>query len=215
MKGIVFDLDGTLVDSLAATFDAFNHGITLMGGKTHTPQEIMAYFGPGENEIFAQILGPEKAADAYQACRSYLDDHLVRVPLHEGIGELLESIKSAGIPISIVTGRSWNTTEMILKHHALLDRFITVIANDHVSAPKPSSEGIRLALSRMKLEPKDIIYVGDSSVDIQAAQSAGAGSIAALWDLLANREELSKYTPHHWAETPSRVWEIFHQELTP
>lgn len=209
LKGIVFDLDGTLVDSLSATFDAFNHGITQMGGRRHTPAEIMEYFGPGEREIFAQIVGRERAPRAYELCKAYMDENLGRAPLHGGVEELLENLKAAGVPISIVTGRSWDTTELILKHHRLLDRFVTVVANDHVDSPKPSPEGIRLALGRMRLEPSEVFYVGDSWVDIRAARSAGCPGVAALWDLMAAREHLAPHDPHHWAEKPAEIWELW------
>jgi HAD superfamily hydrolase (TIGR01549 family) len=205
VKGVVFDLDGTLVDSLKTTFDAFNHGIVLCGGRVHTPDEIMAYFGPGEGEIFAQIVGRERAKEAYAACRRYLDEHIADVPLHDGVEEMLEELQDRRIPISIVTGRSWNTTEVILKHHGILDRFVTVIANDHVPLPKPAPNGIQLALERMAFRPEDIAYVGDSVVDIQASRSAGARSVAALWDRLASREALANHDPHHWASHPSEL----------
>lgn len=208
-KGIVFDLDGTLVNSLAATFDAFNYGITQMGGKKHTPAEIMAYFGQGEDKIFTQIVGPEKAKAAYAACIAYTDQNMGQIPLHDGVDEILEKLKSASTPISICTGRSWATTEMILKRHGILDRFITVVADDHVKSPKPSPEGLTLALSRMKLEPRDVLFVGDSPVDIMAAHSGGAQGVAALWDLLADKEKLTLSKPHHWATHPNEILEIF------
>lgn len=208
---MIFDLDGTLVDSLSTTFDAFNFGITQLGGKRHTPQEIMKYFGTGEDQIFAQILGPDKANQAYAACREYLDAHLNHVPLHSGAGELLENAKSAEIPISIFTGRSWNTTELILKHHGILDRFVTVIANDHVGLPKPSPEGLHLALSRMNLSPEEVLFIGDSPADMIASRAAGSRGIAALWDLLADRNLMEPYQPHHWANHPNDVWEYWNQ----
>lgn len=209
LRGIVFDLDGTLIDSLALTFDAFNHGILSQGGKRHTPQEIMKYFGTGEDRIFAAILGEDKAAPAYDACRIYQDENLHKMPLHHGTGELLETLKSTGVPISIFTGRSWTTTEMILKHHRLLDRFVTVVANDHVGLPKPSPEGLHLALSRMKLSPEEVFFVGDSPADMMAARTAGARGVAALWDLLADRVLMEPYEPHHWAKSPAEVWEFW------
>ncbi len=208
IKGIVFDLDGTLVDSLSTTFDAFNYGILKLGGRKHTPEEIMRYFGTGEGEIFAQILGAEKAEAAYQACRDYTDEHLAQIPLHSGVGELLEKLKSTGIPIAIFTGRSWPTTEMILKYHRLLDRFITVVANDHVSSPKPSPEGLHLVLSRMKIEASQTLFVGDSPMDMIASQRAGSRGVAALWDLQAERQALEPHEPHHWAQHPLDVWEV-------
>ncbi|MEK6578647.1 MAG: HAD-IA family hydrolase [Bdellovibrionota bacterium] len=209
LKGIVFDLDGTLIDSLAVTIDAFNHGITTHGGRKHTPKEILAHFGPGEGQIFAKILGPEKAASAYEASRKYTDDHKNKMPLHPGIGELLEQLKSSGVPISIFTGRSWETTELILKHHRLLDRFVTVVANDHVSMAKPSPEGLYLCLERMKLKPDEILFIGDSPSDMIAARAAKSRGVGALWDLLATKKSLEIYQPDHYAERPEEIWEIW------
>ncbi len=81
MKSIVFDLDGTRVDALAATFEAFNHGFTLFGAPALSPREIMKYFGAGEGEIFAQIVGRGNADQAYEAARLSMDNNLHRVSL--------------------------------------------------------------------------------------------------------------------------------------
>ena len=209
MRGIVFDLDGTLVDSLSVTIAAFNAGFVSQGGKRHTPQEVLSYFGQGEGDIFSRVVGPERSAAAYEVCRQYLDDHIDDVPLHLGVPELLNEVDLLQIPVSIFTGRSWQTTEMILKHHGILDRFLTVVASDHVGSSKPSPEGLLLALKRMKLEPAEVLMVGDSPLDIRAAHRAGAQGVAALWDLQADRKRLEIERPHHWSEKPGRVIEIF------
>ncbi len=211
IQGIVFDLDGTLVDSLGVTFDAFNHGILQAGGKKHTPDEIMHYFGTGEDEIFKQILGQDSAPQAFSEFRDYMDAHLTQVPLHSGAGDLLEKLKSKAVPISIFTGRSWDTTEMILRYHGLLDRFITIVAHDHVDFPKPSPAGLHIALSKMKLQPTEVLFVGDSPVDMMASRAAGAPGVAALWDLLAKRELMAPHAPSHWATQPQQVWEIYEE----
>jgi HAD superfamily hydrolase (TIGR01509 family) len=211
LKGVVFDLDGTLVDSLGTTFDAFNYAIVQLGGKTHTPAEIMAHFGTGESQIFARILDEARAEPAYALSCQYMDKNIEKVPLHEGVGDLLEKFKSSDIPISIFTGRSWNTTKLILEHHGLLDRFITVVANDHVSKPKPSPEGLVLALARMKLMPNEVFFVGDSPMDMIAGKKAGSPSIAALWDLIAQKNLLESCDPAHFAEHPRHIWDIWEQ----
>ncbi|MEK6705870.1 MAG: HAD-IA family hydrolase [Bdellovibrionota bacterium] len=211
LKGIIFDLDGTLVDSLSVTFDAFNYAITKHGGQKQTNEQIMSYFGPGEKEIFSKIVGARNAAQAYKDCWSYLDTNLDNVPLHNGIGELLNYFKENNIPASVVTGRSWNTTETILKHHGLLERFVTIVTNDHVNFPKPSPEGLFLALKTMNLQPEQAMYIGDSPVDIQAARSAGSHEVAALWDSMTKRETLEPYQPSYWAETPGEIKKIWDQ----
>jgi len=208
IRGIVFDLDGTLADSLSMTFDAFNHAITRLGGKRHSPQEIMAYFGAGEGAIFAKILGQERADEAYELSMKYTDEHLGEVPLFTGIPELLAKMEKAKIPCSIFTGRSWPTTQLILEHHGLSNRFETVVCHDHVRESKPSPEGLHLCLERMRLHPQEVLFVGDSHHDIRAGHSAGSRPVAALWDLLADRELLARYKPSHFAETPDELWEL-------
>ena len=210
LKGIVFDLDGTLVDSLSVTFDGFNHAFLKLGSRKHTPQEIMKHFGVGERQIFAQMVGEANADAAYTLFTEYMTHAMGRVPMHSGAREVLEFVKSCQIPTAIVTGRGWTTTEIILKHHGILDQFITVVAHDHVKAGKPSPEGILLALSRMKLAPSEVMYVGDNWADTKAARAAGSISVAALWDHLADRSEIAPHEPHHWAEHPRdilKIWE--------
>ncbi|MBC7691336.1 MAG: HAD family hydrolase [Methylotenera sp.] len=213
LKGIVFDLDGTLADSLSVTFDGFNHVFMAYGAPELTPHQIMAYFGTGEREIIAQVIGEEVDAEvaheAYVKFCKFTDDSLEKIPFHKGAEELLELLKSNGVPVAIVTGRSWATTQAILNHHRVMDRFVKVIAHDHVTKPKPAPDGILLALDAMKLRGEEIMYVGDSHMDILAAKAAGAQSVAALWDFMANREELEKYGPHHYAKTPHQVWEAY------
>jgi pyrophosphatase PpaX len=214
LKGIVFDLDGTLADSLTVTFEAFNHVFNVHGAPILTPKEIMRYFGTGEREILAAVIGEKASYPGYETFCRYTSEAMTRIPFHSGALDLIERLKSEGVPMAIVTGRSWTTTETILKHHRVLDRFITVVAHDHVSLPKPSPEGIQLALQRMSLSGEQIMYVGDSHMDIQAAKAARAQSVAALWDPLASREVLEKQEPHHYAESPAQVWDAFKQALS-
>ncbi len=204
-KGILFDLDGTLIDSLSMTFDAFNHGVTRFGGMALTPMEISAHFGPGEDKIFEKLVGPEKAPAAYLASIEYTNANLHRVPLHDGIAELLENLRRTKIPLAIVTGRSWSTTEILLKHHGLLGAFKTIIANDHVPRPKPFPDGVKLASDHLNTTPEHTWFIGDSPVDMLAARSAGSLGIAALWDVTADRERIAVGEPGFWAKEPRDI----------
>lgn len=211
IKGLVFDLDGTLIDSLAVTIDAFNHGIMHFGHTKKSSQEILAYFGPGEGEIFSKILGPENSPTAYAVARAHMDAYVGKIPLHEGVKELLEGVKSLGLPYSIFTGRGQETTEMILNHHGIREEFVTVVTSDHVDQPKPSPEGLYKCLKKMKMKPEDVFFIGDSPVDMQAARSSGAIGVAALWDLMSVRSSMEAWTPAHYAEKPKTIWEILNR----
>lgn len=204
-RGVLFDLDGTLVDSLSVTVEAFNQGILSQGGKRHTFEELSRYFGPRESKVFEAIVGEDLADAAYSVCRAYLDQNMGRLPLHAGVREVLDSLKQASVPVSIVTGRSWDTTELILKHHGILDRFVTVVADNHVSQPKPAPDGLALALGRMGLGPKEVFYVGDSGMDMLAAKRVGCAGVAALWDRLANPAQLALHAPAFFARDPAQV----------
>lgn len=208
LKGVVFDLDGTLVDSLKVTFEAFNHGIVAAGAEPPSAEKLSSYFGPGEDKIFEAIVGKTLAPIAYKACRDFLNERLQEVPLHAGVLEMLDELKSRNMPISIFTGRSWNTTEIILNHHNLNERFVSVVANDHAPKPKPSGSGLLLTAKKMQLEPNELLYVGDSAVDIYAAHSAGSLSAGALWDDRANRQQLVNARAHHLLIKPGDLFQL-------
>ena len=210
---VLFDLDGTLIDSLSVTFAGFNAGIVSQGGRPHTPDEIIAYFGPGEREIFAQIIGRDRAMAAYKAYCDYIETEMTRCPLHEGVSELLDALKRNDVPVAIVTGRCSLTARTMLEHHGLYDRFITVIANDNVKESKPSPEGLLIALQRVGREGRESLYVGDNWVDMKAANGSGCRAIGALWDAGADRAALEQHRPYGFATEPGQILG-FWRELT-
>lgn len=209
LKGIVFDLDGTLVDSLNLTYDAFNRGITSQGGMLHTPQEISRYFGPGEIEIFSQIVGSERAQAAMNSFHTYFMENISQAPKHHGIDELLLSLAELKIPCAIFTGRGRVTTDMLLEFHQWKKSFAAVVTNDDVTEPKPSPEGLFIAAEQIGLKPQNVIYVGDSPVDILAARGASVLSAACFWDrnsqCAQHQERMQKHMPNFNLKQPSEI----------
>lgn len=208
--GLVFDCDGTLVDSLGAALESFNYALNYIGERPHTVDEIKKYFGAGADRIFTQLLGDEKkglaAFDAYVDHQSEL---ALKMKLHEGIRELLETAASAGVPMGVVTGRHARDMEVVLRPHKISDYFQVLIADSHLPYSKPAPDGILLAAKKMNLDPKNICYVGDSVMDIKAAHAAGSTAIAALWDTLAKEDAMRAENPKYMAKTPSEVWNYF------
>ncbi len=202
---VVFDLDGTLVDSLSSTFAAFNHGIVAVGGAPLEPKELVAFFGPGETRIFEKLVGADRAEEAFIASRDFMDRNLANVPLHEGVAELLDTLENLGLALAIFTGRGSETTDLILGHHGLLDRFGAVVTSDHVIHSKPSPEGLHMALGKLGVEAARALFVGDSPLDLVAARRAGAIAVAATWDLAVDRAALEAAGPDHWVHAPKDV----------
>lgn len=191
-KGILFDLDGTLVDSLSLTFEAFNHAFQSLGGRTHSPEEISSHFGPGEDVIFGRILGEDRSKEAYHLYCSHFGEQIARAPVFDAIPNMLKAFKDRGVRMSIFTGRSSPTTEQILAHHRFYDHFEWILTNDRIPKPKPHPDGIFLAAEKMGLKPSELWMVGDSFADMESARAAGAFPIGALWDSRASQSRLVK-----------------------
>jgi phosphoglycolate phosphatase/pyrophosphatase PpaX len=205
LKCLLFDLDGTLVNSLAVTFEAFNYVFQKFGGRAHTPSEIMAYFGPGEREIFGRVLGEETKEEARSAYFEYTRSRMAMAPLFPGIDPLLATCRERGISVGVVTGRGRESTDYILGHHGLRERFGSIITHDDVASSKPSPEGILKALSEMGFKPEEAAYVGDMWMDVQAAHRAGCLAISAGWDVSHDRKACEREEPARFFEHPSKL----------
>jgi HAD superfamily hydrolase (TIGR01549 family) len=211
-RGIIFDCDGTLINSIGKTMESFQYALRQVDKKIYTDNEIKKYFGSGADRIFLNLLKDKKKSEA--AFEYYLAHQLElaqEIDLHYGISELLDVIQENIIPTAVVTGRHARDLEIVLARHELSPRFVTLIADNDISKSKPSPEGILLAAKRMGLDPADTFYVGDSIIDLQAARAAGSKSIAALWDDLTVLEEMENAQPDFIAHTPMEVWEHFLQ----
>ena len=196
LRGILFDLDGTLVDSLRVTFAGFNAAWGAFGIPPKSPAEIMAHFGPGERQIFEAVLGDEtKAIDAEARYFDYTQQRLHEAPLFDGIGAMLEDCLAGNIPCGIVTGRGRESTRIILEHHGIYGRLPIIVCHEDVSNSKPSPEGIEKALRHLELTPAETAYVGDMVMDLRAAKRAGCVAIAAGWDSVHDPVAVEKETP--------------------
>ena len=209
IKGIVFDFDGTLANSLISGLDGFNYAYEKMGMTKPESAEIKKYFGAGADRIFHRLLGDwPKALEAFEHYKVYRTENPFHSTWHTGVEELLEKIAVHQIPAAIVTGRHSEDLDLVSQHLGLAGRFVKVVCDNHVQASKPSPEGIILAAAALQLLPSEIIYVGDSSSDIEAAHAAGAIAVAALWDQSAIKDNFQT-KPDHWAHTPEELWQIF------
>jgi HAD superfamily hydrolase (TIGR01549 family) len=208
--GIIFDCDGTLVDSLGHALESFNYALDRLGEPPRTIEEIKRYFGAGADRIFARLLKDERQAlRAFEYYKEHQRELSGRLSLHEGVLDLLDTCRQHEVAISIVTGRHSDDLDIVLKPQGIADRFVCLVTDNQVPSPKPAPHGILLAASRMGLDPQCTFYVGDSHIDIQAAHAAGAQAVAALWDPQVVFEQMQSEKPHHFARQPADVWSIF------
>lgn len=209
VRGLIFDCDGTLVDSLGQAMASFNYALDQLGEPPRPPEAIKRYFGAGADRILINVLGDEaKGLAAFEHYLNHQSELARTTHLHDGVRELLERTHGAGLKMAVVTGRHARDLEVVLRPHRLFEYFVTQIADNHIPFSKPAPDGILLAASRLGLPPGDTIYVGDSTMDMEAAVAAGSIPVAALWDSLADAEAMKRAGAAHLAATPADVWRI-------
>ncbi len=142
LKLVIWDLDGTLVDSLGVTFDAFNDALEPFLGRRMPIPELTTHFGLAEIEILNRILGPDKGPAAYEIFRESTVRRSKEIQVFDGVTEVLEQVRSLGLKQAIFTGRGRQGTEFTLTELGLWKYFDTVVTNTDVPEPKPSPEGI-------------------------------------------------------------------------
>ncbi len=191
---MLFDLDGTLADTLPVCFVAFRRSIEAFTGQRLSDEEIMARFGPSEEGILQRLV-----PDRWEAClRFYLElyeqEHRRRARLFPGIEAVLRRLKAGGLALGIVTGKGAQSAAISLRDLGLDGLFDAVETGVPGGSIKPVA--IRRVLARWNMTPARAAYVGDAPGDIQAARAVGLLSLAVAWDTCSSVEALAEAAPH-------------------
>ncbi|WP_413735910.1 NUDIX hydrolase N-terminal domain-containing protein [Sodalis sp. RH21] len=193
IKGVIFDMDGTLTDTLSLCVAAFRQAIEPLSGKQFSDEQIIATFGPSEEGTIMQL-----APDHYeQGLSAYLAAYKTLIGdadgVFSGITELLGELRSAGIPMALVTGKGSGSTELTLARYDLAPYFTTVATG----SPQGSVKALRIReiVGAWGLDPRDVLYVGDAPSDVTASREAGVRIAAALWSPEADSRAVAALHP--------------------
>ncbi len=185
LKGVIFDMDGTLVSTLPLIVHCVNEIIEKYLGRTLTMEEVMATFGPAAREIIRRFTGQLGEAKSKAAIEDYYSCYRRELPkralIFPGIEELLGKLRGSERRLAVFTGVERVLMDMTLNSFGLTKYFHVLVAGDDVQRTKPDPEGVELALNQMGLNPKESLMVGDSPSDILAGKGAGVITAAALW----------------------------------
>ncbi|MGC8652668.1 MAG: HAD family hydrolase [Candidatus Kryptoniota bacterium] len=179
---VVFDLDGTLVDTAKLIFDSFNFVLKRYQGTVMSPEEIRKYFGPPEDIAIKKIMGETNFEQIWEDYLQYYRSHLFETAVFPGIVELLTDLKTQRIKLAVFTGKGNETTELTLAYHGLRDFFDMVVTGSIVKNHKPDREGLELIMNSLGVGVGEAVLVGDSIADYKAAAAAGIDFVAALYD---------------------------------
>jgi len=183
---VLFDLDGTLVDTAPDLGHALNIQRLKYGKTTLTDAEIRPFASHGSRGLLGLGFGITPDDTNFIKMRDeYLDIYesvLTRSPvLFDGMKVTLEAIVAEGLGWGIVTNKPGRFTIPLVKSLNLYQDAVCVISGDDAPQPKPSPQTLLLACKRAQVEPKDCIYIGDAERDIQAGQAAGMRTVVALY----------------------------------
>jgi len=177
-RQLVWDMDGTLLDSSVAVPAAYVTAIRRLGGPELTPAQVVAGYTVGPPEaLLAHLLGRDLAAGEPEAY--YEELSAARVAAYPGVADVLAALRARGHQIAVFTGASTRAARMLLAAAGVAVDLL--VGGDEVPRPKPAGDGLLLAARRLGIAPGDLAYIGDAPVDLRAAAAVGGVSAAAAW----------------------------------
>jgi pyrophosphatase PpaX len=188
---VLFDLDGTVIDSGAIILASMRHTAETVVGGEWTDRELMkAVGGPG---LEAQMVGldPHRVDELVRVYRAHNE------PLHDtlecclGVEDVLTTLKERGHRLGIVTAKRRRTVDLAFARLPIEHLFETVVGGDETEHHKPHPEPLQLALERLGAAPEQAAYVGDSPFDMQAAKAAGLYAIGVSWGRIHTADKLT------------------------
>jgi len=200
---ILFDLDGTLIDSVRLILDSYHHTMRTHGLPARTDDDWLEGLGTPLAVQFADWgSDPETLQGLIATYRTYnLEHHDRMVTVYPGIVEAVQSIRSAGIRTGLVTSKNRQGALRGLRLAKLETMMDVLVCADEVQNPKPHPEQVEKAVKLLGGITRETIYVGDSIHDMQSGRAAGVLTAAALWGPFG-RSHLNGAAPDFWLEEP-------------
>jgi pyrophosphatase PpaX len=188
---VLFDLDGTVIDSGAIILASMRHAAETVIGGSYTDEQLLAAVGGPGLEAQMQALDPGRVDELVRVYRAHNE------PLHEtlalcaGMDVVLDALKDRGHTLGIVTAKRRATVELAFARVPIEHLFDVVVGGDETERHKPDPAPLQLALERLGARPEDAAYIGDSPFDMQAARAAGLYAIGVAWGRIHPPETLA------------------------
>ncbi|WP_303317203.1 HAD family hydrolase [Flavivirga abyssicola] len=194
IKAVIFDLDGTIGDTVPLCILAFRKSIETLINRSVSDEEIIATFGPSEEGTIMALAPNHYEQGVADYLRYYKMFHDICPNPFHGIKELLDSLKEKGVRIAMVTGKGKYSTEISLDKFELKNYF-EIIETGHLEGGR-KPEGIQTVLDSFnELSNHEVVYVGDAPSDITASKEVGVPVIAAAWSDTVKPERLAELKP--------------------
>ena len=191
LKAVLFDLDGTLVDSVPGLAEAVNGVLVELGGEPCSEDQVRVWVGNGPQKLIERALAFRAielpSEQALERFRHFYEQTLGNAVCYPGVREGLAQLKNAGLKLACVTNKSSHYTEPFLRQLELTDTFDEVLCGDEVDRPKPDPQSLQILCDRFAIHTSEAIMVGDSVNDLIPAEKIAMPRIAVSYGYHQNK----------------------------
>jgi pyrophosphatase PpaX len=189
---VLFDLDGTVIDSGAIILASMRHAAETVVGGSYTDEQLMAAVGGPGLEAQMEALDPTRVDELVRVYRAHNEPLHDTLALCAGMDVVLDTLADRGHTLGIVTAKRRATVELAFARVPIEHLFDVVVGGDETERHKPDPAPLQLALERLGARAEDAAYVGDSPFDMQAARAAGLYAIGVAWGRIHAPETLAE-----------------------
>ena len=219
VEALIFDLDGTLVDTAPDLMGATNHALSLVGRRPISMEEVRHMVGHGARALIERGLAAtgaslpeEKIVDLHKAFLEYYADHIADHSLiFDGLTQVLEKARSHKIKLGVCTNKVEGLSHKLLRALKMADYFGAVVGGDTLPIMKPDPSPYREVAKRLGVDAARTMMFGDSETDIRTAQNAGVPVVAVTFGYTP--QPVETYNPTHIISHYDQAWNIIAKYL--
>jgi pyrophosphatase PpaX len=178
---VLFDLDGTLVDSAGIILASFHHATETVLQRRFPDEQILAQVGGSNLEAQMGLLAPEHVDELVRVYRAHNDPSYSELACFDGVVDVLAQLKDEGRRLGVVSAKRSPTVQRVFDGAGIGTYFDVIVGSDATERHKPHPEPLLYALKQLDAQPADAAYVGDSPFDMAAAKAANVFGIAVAW----------------------------------
>ena len=208
---VIFDLDGTLLNTLGDLRAATNHALEVRGLPPHSMEEIRQFIGNGIRLLICRAMPegtPEAEIDAaLDDFKAYYAAHIHdRTVPYDGIPQLLTALRKRGIKVAVLSNKIDSASQQLIEY--FFPGKTDVVFGEHVDVPrKPDPTSCRMVMQQLGVQPEQVLYVGDSGTDMQTAKNAGLYAVGVTWGF-RSKEVLLEYGADILVHRPEQILQI-------
>lgn len=208
---VIFDLDGTLLNTLGDLRAATNHALEVRGLPPHSMEEIRQFIGNGIRLLICRAMPegtPEAEIDAaLDDFKAYYAAHIHdRTVPYDGIPQLLTALRKRGVKVAVLSNKIDSASQQLIEY--FFPGKTDVVFGEHVGVPrKPDPTSCQMVMQQLGVQPEQVLYVGDSGTDMQTAKNAGLYAVGVTWGF-RSKEVLLEYGADVLVHRPEQILQI-------